>query len=83
VNRGIWIKCNAIAKNACPCCPKKINQVHALFQFAPKHTTYFAQFISVGFQQTMGLPVRYAYFRYGHPANDGKDVGEQRYLDKM
>jgi len=20
---------------------------------------------------------------HGHPANDGKDVGEQRYLDKM
>jgi len=36
--------------------PKKLTKVHALFQFVSKHITYFVQFVSVGFQQTMGLP---------------------------
>jgi len=62
VNQVIWMKCNALPKNTCSCHPKeKKMSMHAFNLFeSSNHTIMFCScfelFVSVGFQQTMGLP---------------------------
>jgi len=55
----ISIKCNALPKNSCSCCPKEINQCPGMFSICFKPNYMFCScrelFISVGFQQAMGL----------------------------
>jgi len=60
VDQIIWMKCNALPKNACSCVLKELNQCPCMFQisFKPNYMFFpsFGPLILVGLQQTMKLP---------------------------
>jgi len=76
VKHVLWMKCNALPKNASSCCPKQINQYPCMFSICFKSNYLFCSsfepYILVGLQQTMGLPCSSAaknFVREG-PVND-------------